>query len=50
MDVPNELPASVKRTKKFLDSATSPLWGALEIPKLDGERSGSKLVEQMEWG
>ena len=32
VDVPKELPASAKRTKKFCDSATNKLWGALEIP------------------
>jgi len=48
VDVPKELPASAKRTKKFCDSATNTLWGALGIPKLDGEGSGSKLVEQTE--
>jgi hypothetical protein len=47
VDVPKELPASAKRTKKFCDSATNMLWGALGIPKLDGE-GGSKLVEQTE--
>ena len=48
VDVPKELPASAKRTKKFCDSATNKLWGALEIPKLEGEGSGTKLVEQTE--
>ena len=48
VDVPKELSASAKRTKKFCDSATNTLWGALGIPKLDGEGSGTKLVDQTE--
>jgi hypothetical protein len=48
VDVPKELPASAKRTKKFCDSATNTLWGALGISKLDGEGSGTKLVDQTE--
>jgi hypothetical protein len=48
VDVPKELLASAKRTTKFCDSTTNTLWGALGIPKLDCERSGSKLVEQTE--
>ena len=48
VDVPKEHPAFAKRTKKFCDSTTNKLWGALGIRKLDGEGSGSKLVEQTE--
>ena len=38
---------SAKRIKKFLD-CHEPALGALGIPKLVGEGSGSKLVEQTE--
>ena len=47
VDVPEELPASAKRMKKSLD-CHEPALGSLGIPKLDGEGSGSKVVEQTE--